>query len=238
MSHPPLSSPRPTPAIEFAEQRFTLPKWSTLPLIQATSSRLLTFDALLAGWALKQSDVAWAEQVHGAGIAAVSSKDRGRERLGCDGLVAQEAGLPLAIRSADCSPVFFYDPDHAAIAIAHVGWRGLAADLPTAMVKYLHKAFQTEPAQLFVGLGPTIRSCCYEVQSDVSTLLRDDCEFQQERTMLDVPRGIMRRLENAGVRPSHISDGAICTSCHIDRCYSVRREGAQTGRLLSLLMLQ
>ena len=238
MSKSPLSPSQPAPVVEFGEHIFRLPTWKTLPLIQATSSRRLSFDTFLARWDLQQSDVAWSEQVHSAGIAAVAAADKGRERPACDGLVTQEAGLPLAIRSADCSPVFFYDPEHAAIGIAHVGWRGLAADLPTAMVKYFHKAFHADPAELVVGLGPTIRSCCYEVQADVSNLLREDCEFRGSRTLLDVPRGIIRRLEHAGVKSSHISDGAICTACHVDRCYSVRREGAQTGRLLSLLMLK
>ena len=238
MTKSPLTPPPSAPAIDFAEQRFWLPKWRSLPLVQSTSSRSLTFDAFLAHWRLKQSDVVWAEQVHGAGIAAVSAEDRGRERAGCDALVTQEAGLPLAIRHADCAPVFLYDPDHAALGIAHVGWRGLAADLPTAMVKYFHKHFHTDPTQLLVGLGPTVRSCCYEVQSDVAAVLESDCEFRDGRTALDVPRGIVRRLERAGVKPGHISDGAICTACDAARCYSVRREAASTGRLLSLLMLQ
>ena len=238
MSQSPLSPAQPTSVVEWTGESFLLPAWKALPFIHATSSRALTFDAFLARWSLKQSDVVWAEQVHGAGIASASSEDRGRERAACDGLVTQEVGLPLAIRSADCSPVFFYDPDHAAIGIAHVGWRGLAADMPTAMVKYFHKAFHADTAQLLVGLGPTIRSCCYEVQSDVGQLLREDCEFRASRTYLDLPRAIIRRLERAGVKAPHISDGAICTSCHVDRCYSVRREGEQTGRLLSLLMLK
>ena len=239
MSNQPPLSPSQTPSVvEWTEHSFLLPAWRKFPLAQATSSRLLSFDAFLARWSLKQSDVAWAEQVHGAGIAEMSSADRGRERAAADGLVTQEVGLPLAIRSADCSPVFFYDPEHAAIGIAHVGWRGLAADLPTAMVKRFHKTFHTDVEQLRVGLGPTIRSCCYEVQSDVGELLRDDGEFRDARTFLDVPRAIIRRLERAGVHTAHISDGAICTACHADRCYSVRREGAKTGRLLSLLMLR
>lgn len=232
-SHP----PSPVPAVTFTEHSFHLPKWRLLPLVQATSSRTLTFDAFLERWQLKQSDVAWAEQVHGAGIATVGPGDRGKERLGCDALVTQEAGLPLAIRHADCSPVFFYDAEQGAVGIAHVGWRGLVADLPTMMVKYFHKTFHTDPAQLVVGLGPTVRSCCYEVQADVAEPLRDDCEFRDGRSFLDVPRGIIRRLEAAGVKPTRISDGAICTSCDAARCYSVRREGAPTGRLLSLIML-
>lgn len=238
MSQSPLSPAQPAPLVEWTGQIFLLPVWKSLPVVHATSSRALSFDALLARWNVKQSDVVWAEQVHGAGIAHVTSDDRGRERTACDALVTQEVGLPLAIRSADCSPVFFYDPDHAAAGIAHVGWRGLSADLPTAMVKYFHKAFHADASQLLVGLGPTIRSCCYEVQADVAGVLRDDCEFRESRTYLDVPRALQRRLERAGVKASHISDGAVCTACHVDRCYSVRREGASTGRLLSLLMLK
>lgn len=234
----PLSPAPAAPVVGFRDQVFYLPAWQSLPLVQVTSSRQLSFDELLARYQRKQSDVAWAEQVHGADAAVVTAADRGRERATCDGLITQEAALPLAIRTADCAPVFFYDPAHRAIGIAHVGWRGLAADLPTAMVKAFRKVLHAGPADLLVGFGPTIRSCCYEVQADVAELLRDDCEFREQRIMLDLPRAIRRRLENAGVRPAQISDGALCTACHLDRCYSVRREGASTGRLLSLLILK
>ena len=97
MAQLPLSPSQPTPHIEFREQVFTLPAWKALPLAQATSSRALSFDALLARWNLRQPDVVWAEQVHGARVAMVASAHRGQEHPHCDALVTQEAGLPLPL---------------------------------------------------------------------------------------------------------------------------------------------
>ena len=41
-----------------------------------------------------------------------------------DGMVTTASGIILAIRTADCCPVLFYDDAHQVIGAAHAGWRG------------------------------------------------------------------------------------------------------------------
>ncbi len=238
MSRPPSHPASVPPAIACHEQCFQFPTWTSFPLVQLTSARQLSFDQTLARYQLTQADVVWAEQVHGAESALVASRDRGHERAGCDALVTRDRGVPLAIRTADCTPLFLYDPQQQVIGLAHVGWRGLAADLPTRVIRYFAQHVQSDPQQLVAGLGPAIRKCCYEVGPEVRAQLPEDCEDHAGRTVLDIPSGILRRLARAGLLSAHVHDGALCTACHVEQCYSVRREGAQTGRLLSLLMLR
>src|SRR5574341_657549 len=43
---------------------------------------------------------------------------------GWDGLVTDQAGVLLTIRTADCLPVLVHDPARGVVAALHVGWRG------------------------------------------------------------------------------------------------------------------
>ena len=43
-----------------------------------------------------------------------------------DGLITDIPGMTLAASFADCVPLFFVDPVHKAVGLAHSGWRGTA----------------------------------------------------------------------------------------------------------------
>src|SRR5262245_60999725 len=70
-------------------------------------------------------------QAHGAEVTVVGPEERASGALspdtaipGCDAMVTDTPGLLLGITAADCLPVFFLDPIHRAIGLAHSGWRG------------------------------------------------------------------------------------------------------------------
>ena len=52
-------------------------------------------------------------------------------------LVTRLPDAVLLIRTADCVPLFVHDPIRRAIGLAHVGWRGLAANLPFRLLATL-----------------------------------------------------------------------------------------------------
>ncbi|MCS5677134.1 MAG: laccase domain-containing protein, partial [Acidimicrobiales bacterium] len=68
---------------------------------------------------------AWVHQVHGTTVIDVSEPGRG-SGSSADALVTTTTVAPLAIQVADCVPVALIAPA-GVVAIAHAGWRGLAA---------------------------------------------------------------------------------------------------------------
>jgi copper oxidase (laccase) domain-containing protein len=49
---------------------------------------------------------------------------------------------------------------------------------------------------------------------------------------------IKNRLVQAGVVEEKIRDSVLCTACALDRFFSARREGPETGRFLSAVVLK
>ena len=179
------------------------------------------------------------EQVHGSSLAVVERpRTTSLSIPGCDALLTRVPGVVLAVRSADCTPIVAQDPVRRAIGIAHVGWRGLVAGLPARLVAAFRHTFGSPPTALRIALGPAIRACCYEVSADFKPWAGAFVREQEGRLTCDLIGLVRHQLESAGVRPARITDSDLCTACHTDDWYSVRREGEATSRFVSFIFLR
>jgi len=184
------------------------------------------------------------EQVHGANIVKVGIQDAGRgARIqtdavkGSDAAMTDERGIALAIRTADCAPLFLMDTRHRAIGMAHAGWRGASERLPSKMVQAFRRQFLSKPTDLIVGIGPMIRSCCYEVGSEFRDVFGPFVAKRDGRHYFDLTGWILEELRSEGVDPDQVHDSQLCTSCLNQEFPSYRKEGAQVRHMWSVLML-
>jgi polyphenol oxidase len=142
----------------------------------------------------------------------------------CDGLWSDVPGQAMLLITADCVPVAIARTEGApAVAVLHVGWRGLLAGVVAEGVRTLGTG------RLSAALGPAIGPCCYEVGEEVATPFREafgDDVVHDRR--LDLWTCVERALRAAGC--SHVERLGSCTSCNPDRFFSHRRDGARTGR--------
>ncbi|HSO07241.1 MAG TPA: peptidoglycan editing factor PgeF, partial [Pelomicrobium sp.] len=102
----------------------------------------------------------WLTQVHGTVVAQVDERDF---EPTADGAVARAPDVVCAVLVADCLPVLLCDTDASVVAVAHAGWRGLAA----GVVEQTVAATATDPARLLAWLGPAIGPDSFEVGDDV-----------------------------------------------------------------------
>lgn len=123
------------------------------------------------------------QQIHGHEVTVVSGKMKGRGHLsatdalqGIDGLVTVEPGIVLMAHSADCTVLFFYDPVHRCIGLAHAGWRGAVAGMPSTMVDVM-VAQGCLRENIRVAFSPTIGPCCYRVGIELTQCVPQ--RFQQ-----------------------------------------------------------
>ena len=167
----------------------------------------------------------WLRQVHGTAVL--------EERAGeGDAAVARTPGVVCAVMAADCMPVLFADEAGTTVAVAHAGWRGLAAGVLEATVE----AMRVPPQRLLAWLGPAIGPRVYEVGDEVRVAFRGyESAFRPTRPghwLLDLYAVARAKLKHV----KHLSGGGYCTYSERERFFSYRRDrGAE--RMAALIWL-
>ena len=145
----------------------------------------------------------------------------------CDGLWSDERGQAMMLLTADCLPVAIArEPANGrrpALAILHVGWRGLIAGIVAAGARALGGG------RLAAAIGPGIGPCCYEIGPEVAE------PFQAAYGNgvvtgghLDLWSAAEQALREAGCEEVERTD--LCTSCNPELFFSHRRDQGVTGR--------
>lgn len=185
----------------------------------------------------------WLRQVHGIDVArfpAPRAGEGGAPAPGegmepeADAAVTSTPGCVLAVLTADCLPVVFAAKDGSEIAVAHAGWRGLAAGVLEATVA----AMRTSPADVRAWLGPAAGPGAYEIGAEVFEAFaardpRAQAAFVATRDghwKVDLFALAKLRLADAGVADVH--GGGVCTISD-PRFFSHRRDRT-TGRMATL----
>ncbi len=180
----------------------------------------------------------WLRQVHGVDVEVVTAANAaaaaGRE---ADALVTADAGLVLAIQTADCVPVLLSSPE-GVIGAAHAGWRGLEAGVIERTIEAMRRLGATEVRG---AVGPSIRPECYEFGERELAALAERfgggvCSTTSEGTpALDLSalfRVCWRRAGGGAV--TDLFGDAACTACHPDQWYS-HRARHETARMATII---
>lgn len=182
------------------------------------------------------------QQVHSNHIVHVQKLERFTEFTATDGLMTDTTGITLMTYYADCTPLFFHDPDNGAVGIAHAGWQGTQRRIAQVMVREMTAAFGTRPEQLRVGIGPNISLSAYEVGEDFLLGFDDPdyfrpylIEMPSGRWHFDMVRSNHQLLVDAGVDPNRIEWSGECTYSDPVRFFSYRRQGEESGRMSGLI---
>ena len=196
------------------------------------------------------------QQVHGSEVALVGAEDAGRgmypdrsSMQGADGMVTNVPGIYLMALSADCPPVFLYDPVRKASGLAHSGWKGTAARIAPNAVGEMSRQFGSEPEDIIAAVGPGIGPCCYSVGPNVIEAVERAfphpwdaptplLETRGSLTYFNLREAIRRALLDSGVRPGNVTVEEVCTAHNLDTFYSHRGEAGQCGLFGAVLGLR
>jgi len=194
------------------------------------ADRVLANRAALASWL--PAEPAWLRQVHGSQVVRAPLAE---PLAAADASWTTEAGVVCVVLVADCMPVFLCDAAGRAVAVAHAGWRGLAAGVLQATAAALRLALGDPDARLLAWCGPAIGPRHFEVGPEVLAAMRErlpdaDAAFRATeggKYYADLPRLAQQALAQAGVDDVAATSG--CTYSDAVRFYSYRRDGV-TGR--------
>ncbi len=170
----------------------------------------------------------------------------------------------LGIQTADCVPILLLDPKKRAVAAVHAGWRGTLQRIVAKTIGRMKMEFKTAPSDLLAAVGPAIGGCCYEVGTEVAAAFHSQFVnapewFDELRTgdepnplqwlnqfppghqpppknvRLDLRKANRAQLLVAGLRPQNIFVSDLCTACRPDLLFSYRKQGSESGRMMSVI---
>lgn len=197
-------------------------------------------------------DMLLSRQTHSANIHLATVNDRGKGAYtksnaipNNDAFIVTEAGVCACILTADCVPVFFYDPTTKIAALAHSGWRGTVQQISLKVTLRLIE-MGCKPNNIRVGIGPSIKACCYRVKDDVLQAFLKTYgqtahrffEADSNQLRLDLSKAIVYDLMQVGVLNQNIELCEWCTHCNSHLFFSARNSNkGMTGRMMSGVMV-
>lgn len=114
-----------------------------------------------------------------------------------DALITKERGLILALASADCLPVIFFEPSKKIIGLVHASRKTLEANIFAAVLCRL-KEMGGNIENVRFYFGPHIQSCCYRFSPKLA-----------KRYFSDISGSFYFITRHAGQFIVHLSDWAI-----------------------------
>ncbi|MBW4436271.1 MAG: peptidoglycan editing factor PgeF [Pleurocapsa minor GSE-CHR-MK-17-07R] len=184
-------------------------------------------------------------QVHSADVVLARRPARNRRWLGsADALITDQPDLPLSMRFADCTPLFFLDRVRGAVGMAHAGWRGTVQGVGAATVRAMCAFLGSRPADIQVGIGASIGPEYYQVGEEVVAAVRrhfgeTDGLIRRDpadgTAYLDLWEANRRDVMRAGVEQVEVS--GLCTVARNHEFFSHRAEKGRTGRFGAVISL-
>ena len=194
----------------------------------------------------EESSFVFPRQTHSDRIAVVNSENFANTIDDTDALITSEKGLFICVQTADCVPVLLFDPVKKVVAAVHAGWKGTISKIAGKTVAKMTETFGCSPADIVAGIGPSIHMHAYEVGPEVVEAV--EANFSNSPALLkpsmnsghayfDLWEANQTVLLEAGIREENIEVIGLCSFEHADLFYSARRDGSDTGRMVSGIRL-
>lgn len=190
--------------------------------------------------------IVFPRQTHSDRVVVVTSENFANTIDDTDALITNEPGLFICVQTADCVPIMLFDPEKKVVAAIHAGWKGTVSKIAKKTVQRMVEKFGCNPADIVAGIGPSIHMHAYEVGAEVveaveasfnnsPALLKPS--LNEGRAFLDLWEANQTVLIESGIQEENIEVMGLCSFEQADLFFSARRDGADTGRMVSGIRL-
>ena len=162
-----------------------------------------------------------------------------------DALVTNQPDICLCVQTADCVPILLFDPAKKVIAAVHAGWRGTVNKIVEVAIHKMVTEYRSSPKNILVAIGPSISHEIYEVGDEVVEAVRNSIP-NFETTLHKKSNGKFhfnlweanrQLLLSIGIFSENIEILGECSFKNNNKFFSARKEGIDTGRTVSGVML-
>lgn len=185
-------------------------------------------------------------QTHSNHVAVITSGNSTNTISDTDALITNEPGLFVCVQTADCVPILLFDPQKKVVAAIHAGWRGTVSKIVQKTIQQMSEKFGCQPTDIVAGIGPSIHMHAYEVGPEVvatvalnfsnsPALLKPS--LNSGKAYFDLWEANKTVLIESGIQEENIEIMGLCSFEHAGLFYSARRDGTDTGRMVSGISL-
>lgn len=203
-------------------------------------NRILLAEKLM----IKPDQLVFPRQTHTNCVVEVSEIPE-NEIKETDALVTSKTGICLCVQTADCVPILLFDPEKNVIAAVHAGWRGTVKKIAETAVQKMKNSYGILPENIIAAIGPSISPEIYEVGNEVVEEVKNAIpnaaislnKNKSGKFHLNLWEANRQVLLQNGLQLKNIEILGECSYSETDKYFSARKEGIETGRMVSGIML-
>ena len=192
----------------------------------------------------KRKNLILLNQVHSNIVHKVTTKTK--KKLKGDSLITDKKGFALGILTADCAPIFIYDPVNNSISAMHAGWKGAYRQIIPKTLKQF-KLMGSNLNDLIAVIGPCIDKKNYEVKKDFLDKFiskeksnKKFFNFKNNKIFFSLSDYIKENLLNFGVKHIEIikKDTYLLSNNFFSARRSIKNKLNDYGRNISVIMIK
>ncbi len=190
-------------------------------------------EAMVQEWYPSGTEVFMPVQRHTDRVIIMEDNDRPEI---ADAVLTRKTEIFIGVCVADCVPILLFDRRRLVAGAVHAGWRGTASQILVKTIQAMFEKYQSLPDDIMIALGPSIKGCCYEVDSEVHEALcgvAENGSFSVQKHgkyFVDLPSLNTFQAVSLGVPLNNVWVSEECTYCNHDRYHSFRYHKDHAGR--------
>ncbi|MDC1155893.1 peptidoglycan editing factor PgeF [Candidatus Pelagibacter sp.] len=193
----------------------------------------------------KAKNIFLLHQIHSNKFIYIDEKYKNKKRPKADAIITNQKYLPIAVLTADCSPILIYDDKKKIIAAIHAGWKGAYKNIINKVIKFMKKK-GCKLNNMTAAIGPSISLKNYEVKEDFKKkFVKKDkknlifFKINKKKLYFDLTNYIYTSLKKNGIK--YIDVLKVDTFDIKHKFFSARRalklKHNDYGRNISIIML-
>ncbi len=191
-----------------------------------------------------KNNLVFLDQIHSNNVYKISKIPK--EKLKGDSLITNKKGIALGILTADCAPVFIYDPVNNLISALHAGWKGAYKKIVSTTLRKF-KSSGSNFNDLIAVIGPCIGKDNYEVRNDfLDKFINQDSsnkkffKIKRDQIYFSLKDYIKEQLMKSGVKNIEIirKDTYKLSNNFFSARRSIKYKLHDYGRNISVIMIK
>ena len=193
----------------------------------------------------KAKDIFLLQQIHSNKFIYIDDKYKNKKKPRADAVITNQRNIPIAVLTADCSPILIYDKKKKIIAAIHAGWKGAYKGIITKVITFMIKK-GCKLKNMIAVIGPSISLKNYEVKDDLRRkFIKQNkknyifFKLNKNKLYFDLTRYIHSSLRRNKIK--HVDILKIDTFDIKNKFFSARRalklKHNDYGRNISIIML-